>query len=57
MSAVHIAIAWLELEKSVHNTVAAVLFIWFTQTILRKQGKQTCAFAMPRTRERIHSWV
>ena len=32
--------------KSGHiYTLAAVLFIWFTQTILRKQEKQTCAFA------------
>ena len=45
MSVVHVAIAWLALEKSVHiYTVAAVFFIWFTQTISRKQEKQTCAF-------------
>ena len=44
MSAVHTAIAWLACRSLYTCTVAAVLFIWFTQTISRKQGKQTCAF-------------
>ena len=50
MSAVHIAIAWMALEKEVRTHIVCFLSGSHRQ-FLRKQGKRTCAFAKVQRRD------